>query len=138
MLCSRLLSLPFLFLLGFSGVLCCAVLCFFSVWCFVASAFICGVVLCGVVLYCGALCCAVLCWVVRMFLQVIINAYGVLSGKRRKIPCAILALCLSSAQGHRRCRRRVRAGMVRAPVGLGKAEQYDPHDSGEGYNLLAR
>ena len=54
-----------------------------------------------------------MCCVVRIFLQVIINAYGARSEKRRTIHCAILALCLSSAQGHRWCRRRVRAGMVR-------------------------
>ena len=66
-LSSSFASCPFLF--RFSGVLCCAVLCFaFSIWCFFASAFICCVVLCGVVLCyvglgCAVLCCILLCGV---------------------------------------------------------------------------
>ncbi len=113
-LSSSLPPFPFLLIRVFGfAVLCFAV--FFRVgrFCFGFHLLCCVVRRCDMCCACCiVLCCAVLCCVVRIFHQVIINAYGAPSGQRHGIHCAILALFLSSAQGRRWCRRRLRAGMV--------------------------
>ena len=117
-------------------VLCCALLlCVLGLvfaLAFVRCVVLCGAVLCCVVLYC----CAVLCYAEHSPSPH--DAYGAPSGNRRTIRCADLDPCLSSAPGRRRCGRRVRAGVVPAPVGSNVWEQDDVHGSGEGCNLLAR